>query len=33
MKLYTNRLDHFHYYLAKVVAEITQAKVETVVVS
>jgi glutathione S-transferase len=33
MKLYTNRLDHFHYYLAKVVAEITQAKVQTVVVS
>jgi len=33
MKLYTNKLDHFFYYTPKIVAEMTQAKVQTVVVS
>jgi hypothetical protein len=33
MKLYTNRPDHFFYFTAKIVAEITGAPVESVVVS
>jgi len=33
MKLYTNKLDHYLYFTPKVVVEITQANVQTVVVS
>ena len=33
MKLYTNKLDHFLYYNPKIVVELTQANVETIVVS
>ncbi len=33
MKLYTNRPDHFFFFTAKIVAEMTGAPVESVVVS